>query len=587
MTVSTDVRASLLNEPHHDGGELCVVDVPDRLGGDATVRLRVPRALSADDVVLRYTLDGEARVTLARVDEENEIETWWRASFPVGNPRVSYRWLLSGGDAGYRWLNGLGLVGHDVADADDFVLTLDRGGPEWHLRSVGYEIFPDRFASSGLDVDAPGWAVRRAWDELPTPHGPATQYELFGGDLRGIEEHLDHIESLGANVLYLTPIFPSGSVHRYDATTFDRIDPLLGGDDALASLLRAAHAHGIRVVGDLTLNHTGVGHEWFARNERELYLFDEDGGYASWLGIDTLPKLNWQSGEVRRRMGAVARRWLDFGLDGWRIDVANMAGRHGDVDDNATIASLARSWLRDDELLIAEYFHDFRADLNGWHGVMNYAGFTKPVWEWLRGVEVELDSPGLEVPLPRLGGAAAVAAMRAFRAGVPWPVALHSWAMIDSHDLGRFRTVCGSRELHAVGTGLQFTSPGVPMLFAGDELGLEGETGEDARRPMPWAHAERWDTQILATYRQLGALRRSSDALARGGIRYAHADDDVVAYLRETKGERLLCVASRAPHAPLRLPLAAELEPLTGADGTATAIPAEGPSFHVWRLIDG
>ena len=91
-----------------------------------------------------------------------------------------------------------------------------------------------------------------------------SQYELFGGDLRGVEQHLDHIASLGANALYLTPFFPAGSVHRYDATSFEHVDPLLGGDEALSSLLEAAHARDIRVIGDLTTNHVGIGHDWFA-----------------------------------------------------------------------------------------------------------------------------------------------------------------------------------------------------------------------------------------------------------------------------------------------------------------------------------
>ena len=93
--------------------------------------------------------------------------------------------------------------------------------------------------------------------------GATTPFELYGGDLGGVEARLDHIEDLGADLLYLTPFFPAGSTHRYDATSFDHVDPLLGGDEALASLVRAAHARGMRVIGDLTLNHSGVGHDWF------------------------------------------------------------------------------------------------------------------------------------------------------------------------------------------------------------------------------------------------------------------------------------------------------------------------------------
>ena len=598
----TEVSApeTLLDRPHHDGSDAYLLERPDELGGTATVRLRVPRATRVDDVVLRAVVDGEPFTVPAVVDEETETDVWYRASFALGNPSTRYRWLLSGGTVGYAWVNGLDLIGHDVADADDFVLTTDPGGPDWHLGSVAYEIFPDRFASSGLDVEAPAWAVRRDWGDLPTGRGKTTAFELFGGDLRGIEAHLDHVERLGADLLYLTPFFPAGSAHRYDASSFDRVDPLLGGDEALDSLVRAAHALGIRIVGDLTLNHTGSGHEWFER-EREFYFFDESlpHGYASWFGVQTLPKLNWGSPGLRERMQAVARHWLDAGLDGWRIDVANMTGRYRDADLLREAAAAIRAVAGPEHLLIAEHGYDFRGDLagGGWHGAMNYAGFLRPVWGWLRRDEElpdELDRSfwNTHVGLPHLDGRAAVGSMQAFRAGVPWRSLLHSWNVLDSHDTARFRTVAGSRERHLVGIGLQMTLPGVPMVFAGDELGLEGAWGEDARRTMPWEQPETWDTALLEEYRRLIALRRSSAALARGGCRWAYVDADRLAYVRETASERLLCLASRDGNAALRLSLAAlgarGLETLHGGDPVLEAgdavLPADGPSFHVWRL---
>jgi len=590
MSATVDVAGSLLDEPHHDGSDVYVLERPTELGGEAVVRVHVPR--DVETVALRWVEDGEGRGVAAKRDGEG----LWSARFPVPNPHVRYRWLLSGGDVGYAWLNGLGVIPHDVPDADDFVLSLDRGGPSWHLESVVYEIFPDRFATTGAGGAPPDWAVPRSWNELPTGRGPETPYEWFGGDLGGVEAHLDHIESLGANVIYLTPIFPAGSTHRYDSTTFDRVDPLLGGDEALESLSRAAHARGMRVISDLTTNHTGDKHEWFVGGERELYLFDESGDYESWWGIKSLPKLNWLSPELRKRMQATARQWLQppYSLDGWRVDVANMSGRTGDTDVNAEVAPMLRDVLNEDSLLVAENFHDFRSDFRGWHGVMNYAGFSRPVWTWLRG-EVEIPYFGLPVAMPRLGGSASVATMRAFRAGVPWQFVLHSWSILDSHDSPRFRTIAGSRDRQLVGIGLQMTMPGVPMVFAGDELGLEGAWGEDARRTMPWNRQDAWDTALLGEYRRLIALRRSSPALARGGIRFAFVDDEVIVYLRETGGERLLCLASRDEHAPVRLPLsglgARELECLYGSDAELESdeavLPATGPSFHVWRLTNG
>jgi alpha-glucosidase len=139
---------------------------------------------------------------------------------------------------------------------------------------------------------------------------------------------------------------------------------------------------------------------------------------------------------------------------------------------------------------------------------------------------------------------------------------------------------------------MQMTTPGVPMVFAGAEIGLEGAWGEDARRTMPWDCPETWDTEALEAYRRLIALRRKSRALARGGMRYAHVSSDAIAYLRESADETLLCLAARSEHPPVRLRLAtlggAQLETLFGenarTEGDEVVLPSDGPAFHVWRI---
>ena len=254
--------------------------------------------------------------------------------------------------------------------------------------------------------------------------------------------------------------------------------------------------------------------------------------------------------------------------------------------------------MRPDAVVVGEHAHDARSDLRlgAWHGTMNYAGFTRPVWAWLRG-ETLPSAPAtgvfeLPVGIPQRPGESIVRTMRAYRAGIPWTASLHSWAILDSHDSPRFRVIAGSRERQLVGVGLQMTTPGVPMVFAGDEIGLGGDWGEDARRTMPWSRRETWDHEAFEGYRKLIELRRGSPRSARGGIRYAHVSADAIAYLRESRDETAaLPRRARRPRAG-RLSRAAlggaQPETLIGEDtqidGDEVVLPAGGPAFHVWRI---
>jgi alpha-glucosidase len=317
------------------------------------------------------------------------------------------------------------------------------------------------------------------------------------------------------------------------------------------------------------------------------------------MGVPHLPKLDHRSAELRRRMDDVVAHWTrpPYALDGWRIDVANMTGRHRDIDVNHEVARATRAALlaaNPDALLVAEHMHDARHDLcaRGWHGVMNYPGCLLPIWSWLR--EGPLEDEFFNAVTSERPADEIAREMALFRAGIPWPTVLHSWTLLSSHDTPRVATVVPSRDHRLVGIGMQMTTPGVPMLFAGDEIGLEGEWGEDGRRTMPWDRRDTWDDALLGCYRTLITLRRSHPALARGGIRYAAVGADHVAYLREAPEERLLCLAARADHEPVRLPLAelgaSGADTLYGAEAETRdgdlILPADGPAFHVWRLED-
>lgn len=585
-----------MSDLHHDGSALYVGDSAPALGDTVSVFLRAP-AGAADRIWVRSTPDAEPRFAPAAVDRTGpDGEVWWRADVEVRNPVTRYRWLLDG-PGGTRWVNGLGQTGHDVPDAYDFRIVAHDPPPAWARDAVVYEIFPDRFARSAAAADRspPGWAIPCDWDDPVIGRGPQAPYQFYGGDLDGIAEHLDHVESLGANTVYLTPIFPARSNHRYDAAAFDTVDPLLGGDKALHRLATAVHDRGMRLVGDITTNHCGDAHPWFTAAaaspqapEREMFYF-AGSGYESWFGVPSLPKFNWASRELRRRfLDGVVPRWLDT-FDGWRVDVANMTGRRGADDFAHEVAALFRSATvaaRKDALVVAEHNHDATGDLDrdGWHGTMNYAGFTRPLWTWLRSDRLWMpDFLGVPGGVPRRAGPAVVATMRDFAGLVSWRALVHSWTLLGSHDTPRIRTVVADPARLEVAVGLLMTLPGVPMIFAGDEFGLTGTNGEDGRRPMPWHRPESWDRASLARYRSLIGLRRSQPALREGGLRWAYVDDDALAFWRETRQERLLVLARRAAGAPIPLPRLGGAENLYGGANLST-VDGDGPTFQVWRL---
>jgi alpha-glucosidase len=555
----------LLEYVHHDGSEIYVSNLAPAVGEQVTVRLRVPRGLSVDKVLLRVPVDAEPEVHEATLAQEG-ADSWWSASFTMHADRGSYRWLLVGGDVGYRWVTAAGMADHEVTDATDFQLAVYERAPEWWRSTVAYQIFPDRFAKSAHSHEVPDWAVPRDWQTHPEGRSPNTAVEYYGGDLWGIIDHLDHLVELGATMLYTTPFFPARSTHRYDAATFAHVDPLLGGDEALIALVESAHERGLKVIGDITLNHSGDAHEWFLaaqagdEEKRSFYYFSEDEpyGYATWLGVKSLPKFNFTSARLREELitgeQSVLRRYLrpPFQLDGWRVDVANMTARKGNYDANAEIARLTRQVIDEEgpgKILIGEHNHNAGPDLpgDGWHGNMNYTSFQRPIWAWLGAPYSDLHWMGKGVTPPSFSGRAMIDSIRTVHASTPWKSLAASWNLLGSHDSARIRTCVGSRDRHLAAAALLFTMPGTPMVFAEDEIGAEGSWGEDSRTAFPWHAQERWDRPTLSAYQALAHLRTTSRALAEGGLRFVHIDDDQIAYLRESADERLLVAVAREP----------------------------------------
>jgi alpha-glucosidase len=221
-----------------------------------------------------------------------------------------------------------------------------------------------------------------------------------------------------------------------------------------------------------------------------------------------------------------------------------MTGRQRDVDVTHEFARAMRASMHEvnrDAWLLAEHCHDASSDLagDGWQGTMNYPGLTRPLWSWLRSATSDVSILGVPGPVPRQRGGAVVAAMREVASTIPWQSLNGSMTLLDSHDTARAATALASRDHHLAAVGMMAAYVGVPMVFAGSEIGCEGVNADMARVPFNWDEST-WDHQLLDGHRSALGARASSIALRHGGLRWLDVDDDHISFVREHRDETVM-----------------------------------------------
>lgn len=420
-----------------------------------------------------------------------------------------YKVKIETGD-GYIW----------ASDADprpggqEFAFGTDDAPPDWMADAVMYQIMVDRFARTGSSLPAPG---------SPTA--------LYGGTLDGITEHLDHIEALGCNAIWLSPVHKSPSHHGYDHEDYYIVEPRYGGEAALKRLIDAAHARDIRVLLDFVPNHTGRGHHLF----REAIAHDGDAAdfyrfwqwphyYRCFFDVITLPELDTGNPRVREYLMSAARHWVtEYGADGLRCD--HVAG----VDPIFWLE--LREGLRavkSDVVVLGEATAHF-----DW--LARYAGRLDAIFDFDFAHMVRQAFAKDNVGLPAF-------ARWLDEHDHAFP-GLALATLLDNHDMNRFLWMAGgdTARLKLAAT-LLMTLPGTPVIYYGTEVGLSqrvdgaGENAE-ARLPMLWGADQ--DRDLLEHFQKLGRLRRHAAALRRGSRRTLRADEGVLVYERSLGEERL------------------------------------------------
>lgn len=556
---------------HHDGSEMYVSDPLPKLGDIVTLKLRVSKDEPIHRIYIRSAPDGEEHWEPMQKVESDKVSDFWQGELKITMPVNAYCFKLITENGGFYY-NALGLHRHDMPDMYNFKLLANWDAPEWVLDTVFYQIFPDRFynGDSALNPQDGAWEYKgravkmRPWGELPLPWSESGNLDFYGGDLVGIQHKLDYLQDLGVNAIYLTPIFKSLSNHRYNIDDFYAVDPHLGGNEALAHLSDAMHERDMHIILDLTPNHSSNTHVWFLAAQADknaetgdFYTFhSRPDDYVAWLGVKTLPKLNYGSQKLRDWMyrddDSVMRYWLKqpYSIDGWRLDVYNMTARQGELQLSKSVGQEMRKAVKSEKpeaYLFGEHFFDGTPHLQGdeLDAVMNYRGFNIPMWHWLAAYENGTDWRPETVDHQPLPSDALITQLQHFAAVIPWVVVRQQFNQLCSHDTVRILNIVkGDKALVKLGVTMLMTYPGVPCVYYGDEVGLPGGKDPDNRRTMPWDESE-WDQDMLAHYKQVIHLRRTAPALIHGGLQQLYGQDGLWVFLRESKDQRLVVMGYR------------------------------------------
>lgn len=454
--------------------------------------------------------------------------------------------------------------------------------PDWVQDAIFYQIFPDRFAKS--ERNPARNLPFEPWDSPPTVHG------FKGGDLYGIAERLDYLKDLGITALYLNPVFASASNHRYHTFDYYHVDPLLGGDDALRHLLDQAHKRGIRVVLDGVFNHASRGLWQFhhvlecgdGSPYKDWFHFDPDRltrkkhwgaypgpheikalqhgensltaiGYGAWWNAPALPKFNTDTPAVREFLFDVAEHWIKFGIDGWRLDVAE------EIDDDSFWQEFRQRVraINPEAYIVAEIWHESHRWLQGdqFDAIMNY-DVTKPVIAffsngnlYLRILHQQANYHGIHHSID----AHEFANRIDHNLGLYKPdVTYAQMNLLDSHDTPRFLScVSGVKDSLKLAWLFLFTYPGAPCIYYGDEIGMDGEHDPYCRKSFPWDEGK-WDRNLLEYVKELIALRKKNPALRRGDFKRLWSANGTYAYSR-TLGDKTFVVAVNVSGSPQRI----------------------------------
>lgn len=555
-----------------------------------TFRIILPRDFcchAAKLVIKKAEADEYGYINMQWDCMEGVGEEWWKVDFTAEKAalyKYHFEYDTSWGTSRiYHAGNGLAAIKGDGEDWQLTVYDKDFHTPEWLRGGIIYQIFPDRFASSGTKKqNVPSDRVLRTdrdgdpyW--IPTAEGKVLNNDYFGGDLNGIEQKLGYLKSLGVTCIYLNPIFEAQSNHRYDTADYEKIDSMLGTEKDFKSLCESAKKLGIRIMLDGVFSHTGDDSRYFNRYSRYdslgayqskespyygWYKFNKwPDDYKSWWGIEILPEVNEDNSDFIEYItgkNGIARKWLKLGASGWRLDVADEL-----PDEFLDEFRKAVKEEKADGLVLGEVWEDasnkssygkLRRYLLGKQldSVMNYP-FAGAVIDFIRDANAELFASRVmsivenypkEVLDVLMNHLSTHDTMRAITALAGESCAYRDRKWQSTHSLDEREYHYGMKLLMAA-SAMQFALPGVPAIYYGDEAGMQGYKDPFNRRCYPWGKE---NGELVEWYKKLGKIRNENRVFKDGRFEILSAVAGCVAFSRKNDDEAILVISNSNPH---------------------------------------
>lgn len=570
---------------------------------EVTLRIALADLGIPTHVKLCYAFWGEKRsVNMAYVFDASGLFFYEvRINIPDKTGLLFYYFDIEASGARYFYgnnpenLGGVGKV-YDKIPEKQFQITIyDKGykTPDWWKACVCYQIFPDRFANGNADgafLDERSDILKRSWGDTPfyKPEQFGGKYlanDFFGGNLLGIEKKLPYLAELGISCIYLNPIFKAYSNHRYDTGDYKTIDPMLGCEKDFTRLCKNAEDYGIKIILDGVFNHTGSDSLYFNKAGKydslgayqskdspyyDWYRFSEyPDKYESWWGIDTLPQVEENSESfqdyILKDTDAVIKKWLECGSSGWRLDVVDELPdffvkilRNEVKSKNPDAVIIGEVW-EDASNKVAygesrQYFMGEELD-----GVMNYP-LRNALIDFIMG-NISADTFDKRI--------------MSLKENYPKEAFYSCFNFLSSHDTERILTILGGRacknkdeqaeeQLHGYEKDtalrklkcmitMQMLLPGVPVLFYGDEAGLEGYADPFCRRCFPWGQE---NIDLTEYYKNTIKLRKESDAFTSGEFETVYKFERGYGFIRKSEKESYIVLVNSGGNNRFRLDIA-------------------------------